>query len=113
MRKTRRLSDEAARVLKLFLRDPSRDIFGLEVLAETGIQSGSLYPILHRLQHQQLLTARWEPLSTATSQGRRPRRLYRLDSANADRASDALAEWQAAARRSTKTTPSLHASGAR
>jgi PadR family transcriptional regulator PadR len=99
MRKRRRLSDTSAAVLALFLNEPERERFGLDILKDTGIPSGSLYPILHRMEREGLLIAKWEPLEDATSNGRRPRRLYRLDKFRADSASDALEEWRAAQRR--------------
>lgn len=101
MRKQRRLSDASATVLELFVREPERKRFGLDILKDTGISSGSLYPILHRLEGEGLLRAEWEPLENATANGRRPRRLYRLDKFRADRANDALEEWRAAHRRAT------------
>ena len=94
-RKRRRLSDEAAATLRLFLDDPKREWFGLEIIRTAGIRSGSLYPILHRLDGQGVLTARWEPLDVATAAGRRPRRQYRLHPGGARRAQALYDEWAA------------------
>jgi PadR family transcriptional regulator PadR len=103
-RKPRRLSDEAAATLRLFLDDPKREFFGLEIIRAAGIHSGSLYPILHRLDGQGLLTARWEPLDVATAAGRRPRRQYRLHPGGEQRAQALYDEWTAAQGR-THTAP--------
>jgi PadR family transcriptional regulator, regulatory protein PadR len=95
-RKQRRLSDEAATVLRLFLDKPASERFGLEIIRLTGIRSGSLYPILHRFEERDLVVASWEDLDLAAEQRRRPRRRYRL---NPDRGADAAAlfdEWAVA-----------------
>jgi DNA-binding PadR family transcriptional regulator len=48
---------------------------GYGLLVETGLKSGSLYPILMRLAERGLLDAAWEPDPPV---GRPPRHLYRL-----------------------------------
>ncbi|MGH9078096.1 MAG: PadR family transcriptional regulator [Acidimicrobiales bacterium] len=48
---------------------------GYELLTETGLKSGSLYPMLMRLAERGLLEATWEPDPPL---GRPPRHLYRL-----------------------------------
>ena len=93
-RKTRVLSDSSAAVLALFLQEPERERFGLEIIGETGIPSGSLYPILHRFEERGLLDATWEDLSAAVLHGRRPRKRYRLSSEKTQSARDQLAAWQ-------------------
>jgi PadR family transcriptional regulator, regulatory protein PadR len=100
VRKPRRLSDEAAAVLDLFVSDPDRSAYGREIVEATEIRSGSLYPILHRLEAQGLLCATWEPLDDALAANRRPRCFYRLDPDDAERARSLLAEWRSARRRS-------------
>jgi len=95
-RKTRRISDETAAVLKLFMVDPDREWFGLDIVREAKIQSGSLYPILHRLEGRSILTSAWEPQSEAIEHKRRPRCLYRLDPRGGERARLMLQEWEEA-----------------
>jgi len=95
MRKPRRLSDEAAAVLSLFVRDPDRPLYGREVIRRTSVRSGSLYPILHRFEQHQLLRAEWETIGDAVEAGVRPRRYYTLHPEGAERARIALAEWNA------------------
>jgi DNA-binding PadR family transcriptional regulator len=51
--------------------------YGYDLLAETGLKSGSLYPILIRLAGRGLLEATWEQDAPP---GRPPRHLYRLTS---------------------------------
>ena len=51
---------------------------GYDLAKETGLKSGTLYPILVRLADRGLVEARWEEGRPA---GRPPRHLYRLSSA--------------------------------
>jgi DNA-binding PadR family transcriptional regulator len=53
-------------------------LHGYDVSWETGLKSGSLYPILARLSDQGLLESRWEQ---EVGLGRPPRHLYRLTAA--------------------------------
>jgi PadR family transcriptional regulator PadR len=92
----RRISDETAAVLSTFLEEPARSHYGRGILRDTGIQSGSLYPILHRLEDRGLVTAAWEDIQEALDEGRRPRRLYTLDQDHLEAARDLIAEWQLA-----------------
>jgi PadR family transcriptional regulator, regulatory protein PadR len=48
---------------------------GYDLLKQTGLKSGTLYPILARLQHGGWLEQRWE---NSPGAGRPPRHLYRL-----------------------------------
>jgi len=72
--KTPRLSPETLRVLDKFLERPTRWRYGYELSRETGLKSGTLYPILMRLEKYALLEARW----VATEDGIPPRHTYRL-----------------------------------
>jgi DNA-binding PadR family transcriptional regulator len=49
--------------------------FGYDLSRETGIRSGTLYPLLIRLESAGLLSTRW---SAPQAPGRPPRHLYRL-----------------------------------
>jgi len=96
MRKVRRLSDEAAAVLRVFTAEPSKERFGLELIRLAEIDSGSLYPILHRFEEREFLLGSWEDFTIATEEKRRPRRKYQLNPHMADRALDLLEEWRRA-----------------
>ena len=65
-------------VLAALLRRPQTWHYGYDLLRETGLKSGTLYPILARLQQGGWLEQRWEKSSGA---GRPPRHLYRLSKA--------------------------------
>jgi len=72
--KTPRISPETLRVLESFLQRPSGWHYGYELSRETKLKSGTLYPILMRLEKHKLLEARW----VATQEGVPPRHTYRL-----------------------------------
>jgi DNA-binding PadR family transcriptional regulator len=71
---TPRISPETLRVLESFLRRPTDWHYGYELSRETKLKSGTLYPILMRLEKYGLLEARW----VATQEGVPPRHTYRL-----------------------------------
>jgi DNA-binding PadR family transcriptional regulator len=62
-------------VLSVLLRRGPAWHYGYDLLKQTGLKSGTLYPILARLQRGGWLEQRWEKPSAA---GRPPRHLYRL-----------------------------------
>jgi DNA-binding PadR family transcriptional regulator len=71
----RRPSTQTAKVLSALSAEPAEWRYGYELALETGLQSGSLYPILVRLSEREILESRWE---TEVPPGRPPRHLYRL-----------------------------------
>ena len=66
-----------ARVLAALVEDPAADRYGLDLMGATGLPSGTLYPILTRLERAGWLTADWEQID-ASEAGRPARRYYRL-----------------------------------
>ncbi len=74
--KSIRLSPQTVLVLGSFSQKPTRWRYGYELSRETGLKSGTLYPILMRLAKHELLETRWEQ----TEEGVPPRHTYRLTS---------------------------------
>jgi len=72
--KTPRISRETLLVLQRFVQRPADWRYGYELSRGTGLKSGTLYPILMRLEKYGLLEARW----VATQDGVPPRHTYRL-----------------------------------
>jgi len=72
--KTPRISPETRLVLEKFVERPTDWRYGYELSRVTGLKSGTLYPILMRLENYTLLEARW----VATEDGVPPRHTYRL-----------------------------------
>jgi DNA-binding PadR family transcriptional regulator len=71
---------------------------GFDVLDETGLESGTVYPILRRLERAGLLRSRWEAVQHARAEGRPPRRYYELTGVGAEVLREALALHPDAAR---------------
>ena len=69
-----RLSPQTVQVLDAFLRTPTDWRYGYDLSRDTGLKSGSLYPILIRMAEHKLLETRWE----TTEAGKPPRHMYRL-----------------------------------
>lgn len=72
-----RMTVAVAAVLAVFLEDPATDRYGLDLMRATGRPSGTLYPILVRLQRAGWVRAEWEDVDVAEA-GRPARRYYRL-----------------------------------
>jgi DNA-binding PadR family transcriptional regulator len=68
-------SKQTRSLLSLLLETPDTWWHGYDLSGETGLKSGTLYPILMRLKEQGLLVSEWrEP----TQPGRPPRHVYQL-----------------------------------
>ena len=63
---------------------------GFDILDATGLESGTVYPILRRLEDAGCVRSRWEPVQRARDEGRPPRRYYELTGEGAAAASEAL-----------------------
>jgi PadR family transcriptional regulator, regulatory protein PadR len=70
-----RLSRQTLAVLDALLVHPGQWHHGYSLSQQTGISSGTLYPILMRLEKLNWLETCWEEVKTP---GRPPRHLYRL-----------------------------------
>lgn len=93
----KRMTAPTRSVLEAFLEDPSAPLYGLELMTKTSLPSGTIYPLLTRLE-----TIGWlestEEASPASELGRPARRFYKLSSAGVVRAHNALAVKHAAHR---------------
>jgi DNA-binding PadR family transcriptional regulator len=78
-------------VLRALLEDPTREMYGLQICAAAGLPSGTIHPILARLEGLGWLESRWEDIKPA-EEGRPRRRYYRLSTDGAERARIALAQ---------------------
>ncbi|HXS26050.1 MAG TPA: helix-turn-helix transcriptional regulator [Steroidobacteraceae bacterium] len=88
-----RISLQALRVLEAFLERPSEELAGSDVQRRSGLASGTLYPILLRLESAGWFVSRWENIDPARA-GRPRRRLYRLTSSGLAQASEIFASFQ-------------------
>ncbi len=67
--------------------------YGFDIIDGTGLRSGTVYPILRRLEDAGLLRSHWERESAALKEGRPPRRYYALTGAGAVMARDAAERY--------------------
>ena len=51
---------------------------GFDVIDATELPSGTVYPILRRLEREGLVSAQWEDVAIAQKEHRPPRRYYEL-----------------------------------
>lgn len=72
-----RLSLQTLKVLRAILEAPSAEWYGRELAGAAGLRSGTMYPILARLEGAGWLQSRWESVDPAV-EGRPRRRLYRF-----------------------------------
>lgn len=69
-----RRSPQTTQLLSEFLQRPQEWRYGYDLSRNTGLKSGTLYPILMRMAERGLLETSWETVEA----GRPPRHLYRL-----------------------------------
>jgi DNA-binding PadR family transcriptional regulator len=73
--RTRKPSPQAVTVLGALAARPADWRYGYDLARDTGLKSGTLYPLLIRLHDAGLLEAEWRP---ASQPGRPARHAYRL-----------------------------------
>lgn len=78
MLRNRALSRHARMLLAALLDAGSGWSYGYDLCSTTGIKSGTLYPLLIRLESQGYLEAEWQQ---PVASGRPPRHVYRLTAA--------------------------------
>src|SRR5207247_5630429 len=77
MGKEIQITTHVLKVLSTFLSDPKAELSGAEVSKRTGLKSGTLYPILIRLESAKWLTSEWEA-GDPKILGRPRRRFYSI-----------------------------------
>jgi PadR family transcriptional regulator, regulatory protein PadR len=85
-----RMTVQVQVILQALLRDPAKELYGLELSEETGLQPGTAYPSLLRLENEGWITSRWEDIDPRAEK-RPARRYYRLTDIGAAQASAAMA----------------------
>lgn len=73
------LTLKSARLMNVFLADPHRSRYGLELMRLTGLSSGTLYPMLAHFAEAGWLTRAKEDIDPA-AEGRPRRMMYTLTS---------------------------------
>jgi len=77
-------------VLRALLADPGAERYGLEIGDTAGLPSGTIHPILARLERLGWVESQWEEVAPSQV-GRPARRYYRLTTDGVDLARDGLA----------------------
>lgn len=85
-----KMSSAVVRVLQTFLDEPRSARYGLELGAVTGLPSGTIHPVLARLEAAGWVESEWEAVDPSAV-GRPRRRFYRLTPAGTEQARTALA----------------------
>lgn len=67
--------------------------YGFDVMDATGLPSGTVYPILRRLDREGLLESAWEKHREAQEEQRPPRRYYALTTAGQRMRASALSRF--------------------
>ena len=88
-----KLSATGLRLISVFANDPTKRWSGTEITKATKIGSGSLYPLLARLEAAKWLSPEWENIDPSEA-GRPRRRYYKLTALGARHARKALADFQ-------------------
>jgi PadR family transcriptional regulator len=90
-----RLTQPTLKVLRFLLEKPREGRSGAEMSKATKVGSGTLYPMLARLEGASWLTSEWESIDPSEA-GRPRRRFYKLTGVGHNNAHTALADLQMA-----------------
>jgi PadR family transcriptional regulator PadR len=96
--RTPRMTIPTQLVLHALLADPTKELYGVEIGTAAGLPSGTVHPILARLETVGWLASRWEEIDPRT-EGRPARRYYQLTSDGMELARAALARAYTASAR--------------
>jgi len=96
--------------LDAFADDPQRQLYGLEVCALAGLPTGTIHPILARLERLGWLHSEWEQVDPK-QEGRPRRRYYRLDPNSVAAVRAAMARAQASTAGLRQLRPGLAGGG--
>jgi PadR family transcriptional regulator, regulatory protein PadR len=72
-----KLTGPLERVLRVLVADPAAPHYGYDLMKAARLPSGTLYPMLARLQQEGLVDSEWEE-QRPDAGGRPPRKYYRL-----------------------------------
>jgi PadR family transcriptional regulator, regulatory protein PadR len=68
---------------------------GFDIMDATDLPSGTIYPILRRLDDEGLVRSRWERETVARKEQRPPRRYYELTTTGEAKLTEARARYRA------------------
>ena len=82
--------------------------YGFDIMDQTGLPSGTVYPALRRLEEQGLVKSKWEREQTAYSDGRPARKYYEMTKMGREALAEAVKRYKHMERlmpHSTKPSP--------
>jgi PadR family transcriptional regulator PadR len=82
---------QVLKVLRLLLDHPNAAVYGLDLSKQAGLATGTIYPILTRLEQAGWVVSAWED-NDPSQVGRPRRRLYWLTQQGAEKAATTLDE---------------------
>jgi PadR family transcriptional regulator PadR len=85
-----RMTIPTQRVLQALLADLSAELYGFQIAGIAGLATGTVHPILARLERTHWVESRWEDIDPSI-EGRPARRYYRLTAEGVEQARVALA----------------------
>jgi DNA-binding PadR family transcriptional regulator len=91
-----RLTQQTLKVLGSLMSGKVRELSGAEIAKSTHLSSGTLYPILYRLEEFGWLNSRWET-GDPVALGRPRRRYYHVTALGAKRVQEVVRELTPAA----------------
>jgi DNA-binding PadR family transcriptional regulator len=68
--------------------------YGFDIMDATSLPSGTVYPILRRLDREGLLTSAWEKQTIAQREQRPPRRYYEITGAGETMLAEAISRYR-------------------
>lgn len=92
------MTPQTIAVLHVLVNNPDTPRYGLAIAREAGLKTGTLHPILARLEQAGWLNSHWEEPAEHEDQGRPRRRYYQLSGLGATAAPRAIAQAEAQAR---------------
>jgi PadR family transcriptional regulator PadR len=111
---TPRMTLQVQLVLREMLNEPAESRYGLDLCAAIGLPSGTIYPIMARLERIGWVESDWEDPNAHIAEGRPRRRYYRLTREGAECATEALRAIRQARKTATRAwrIPAPGATGA-
>lgn len=87
-----RMTHQTRQILTVMLDAPTDEVFGFQLTAAAGLPTGTVYPILKRLEREGWIEGRTETVGERGASAGRPRRYYRLTGLGEREGNKAVAE---------------------
>jgi len=87
-----KMTGPVQQVLRALLDHPTVPLYGLQISKQADLETGTLYPVMARLEAVGWVESSWEDPELSVREGRPRRRYYQLTRDGAEQARLALAE---------------------